>query len=65
MVALQRDGLDTSIKASLGLVALDEGASDDEQMPAGLADRLAFRLVMSAQDEDEEGPEWSATVSLT
>lgn len=59
MVALQRDGLDTSIKASLGLVALDEGASDDEQMPAGLADRLAFRLVMSAQDEDEEGPEWT------
>ena len=60
MVALQRDGLDTSAKASLGLVALDEGASDDEQMPAGLADRLAFRLLMGAQDEDEEGPEWSA-----
>jgi len=60
MVALQRDGLDTSAKASLGLVALDEGASDDEQMPAGLADRLAFRLLMAAQDEYEEGPEWSA-----
>jgi magnesium chelatase subunit D len=60
MVALQRDGLDTSAKASLGLVALDEGASDDEQMPAGLADRLAFRLLMDAQDEDEEGPEWTA-----
>jgi magnesium chelatase subunit D len=59
-VALQRDGLDTSAKASLGLVALDEGASDDEQMPAGLADRLAFRLLMGAQDEDEEGPEWTA-----
>ena len=60
MVSLQRDGLDTSAKASLGLVALDEGASDDEQMPAGLADRLAFRLLMGAQDEDEEGPEWTA-----
>ncbi len=59
MVALQRDGLDTSAKASLGLVALDEGASDDEQMPAGLADRLAFRLLMGAQDGDEEGPEWT------
>ena len=58
MVALQRDGLDTSTQASLGLVALDEGANDDEQMPASLADRLAFRLLMSAQDE--EGPEWSA-----
>ena len=60
MVALQRDGLDTSTHASLGLVALDEGANDDEQMPASLADRLAFRLLMGAQDEDEEGPEWSA-----
>ena len=60
VVALQRDGLDTSAKASLGLVALDEGANDDEQMPAGLADRLAFRLLMGAQDEDEEGPEWTA-----
>ena len=60
MVALQRDGLDTSAKASLGLVALDEGANDDEQMPAGLADRLAFRLLMGAQDVDEEGPEWTA-----
>lgn len=60
MVALQRDGLDTMAKASLGLVALDEGASDDEQMPAGLADRLAFRLLMGAQDEDEAGPDWTA-----
>ncbi len=60
MVALQRDGLDTSARASLGLVALDEGASDDEQMPAGLADRLAFRMLMSAQDEDEAGPDWTA-----
>jgi len=60
MVALQRDGLDTAVKASLGLVALDEGASDDEQMPASLADRLAFRLLMGAQDDDEEGPEWTA-----
>jgi magnesium chelatase subunit D len=42
------------------LVALDEGASDDEQMPAALADRLAFRLLMGAQDEDEEGPDWTA-----
>jgi magnesium chelatase subunit D len=48
MVALQRDGLDTSAKANIGLVALDEGSSDDEQMPAGLADRLAFRLLMNA-----------------
>jgi magnesium chelatase subunit D len=60
LVALQRDGLDTLAKARLGLVALDEGASDDEQMPAALADRLAFRLLMGAQEEDEEGPDWTA-----
>jgi magnesium chelatase subunit D len=65
VVALQRDGLDTTVKASLGVVALDEGASDDEQMPAGLADRLAFRLLMSAQDEDEEGPDWTAQEVLS
>jgi len=65
VVALQRDGLDTMAKASLGLVALDEGANDDEQMPAGLADRLAFRLLMSAQDEDEDGPEWTAQEVLS
>ncbi len=59
VVALQRDGLDTLAKASVGLVALDEGVSDDEQMPAGLADRLAFRLLMGAQDIDEDGPEWT------
>ena len=65
VVALQRDGLDTFAKAKLGLVALDEGASDDEQMPAGLADRLAFRLLMGAQDEGEEGPEWTAQEVLS
>ena len=65
MVALQRDGLDTSAKANLGLVALDEGSSDDEQMPAGLADRLAFRLLMNAHEENEEGPEWTAEEVLS
>jgi magnesium chelatase subunit D len=65
MVALQRDGLDTSAKANIGLVALDEGSSDDEQMPAGLADRLAFRLLMNAHAENEEGPEWTAEEVLS
>ena len=65
MVSLQRDGLDTSAKANIGLVALDEGSSDDEQMPAGLADRLAFRLLMNAHEENEEGPEWTAEEVLS
>jgi magnesium chelatase subunit D len=59
-VRLQRDGLDSVYASRLALVALDEGASDDEQMPASLADRLAFRLLMGERAEEEEGPQWTA-----
>ena len=50
-VATQRDGLALRQPARLGVVALDEGASDDEQPPAALLDRLAFQLRL-----DEPGP---------
>ncbi|CAN5753986.1 magnesium chelatase subunit D [soil metagenome] len=43
-VAVQRDGLALRRPARLGVIALDEGASDDEQAPAALLDRLAFQL---------------------
>jgi magnesium chelatase subunit D len=59
-VCLQRDGLDSVYPSRLALVALDEGASDDEHMPASLADRLAFRLLMGERAEEEEGPQWTA-----
>jgi len=59
-VLLQRDGLDSVLPARLGLVALDEGADEDEQLPASLAERLAFHMRMDGQAEDEEGPLWSA-----
>ena len=59
-VDLQRDGLDSTQSARVGVVALDEGASDDEQMPNGLAERLAFRLLLDGQPSEEEGPEWTA-----
>ncbi len=59
-VRLQRDGLDSVYTSRLAMVALDEGASDDEQMPASLADRLAFRLLMGERAEGEEGPQWTA-----
>jgi magnesium chelatase subunit D len=42
------------------MVALDEGADPDEQLPASLAERLAFHLRMDGQVEDEEGPQWTA-----
>jgi len=59
-VHLQRDGLDIVYASRLAMVALDEGASDDEHMPASLADRLAFRLLMGEWADEEEGPQWTA-----
>ena len=59
-VSLQREGLDSRVRTRVGLVALDEGASDDEQVPAALAERLAFRWVLQNPGDDEEGPLWSA-----
>ena len=59
-VLLQRDGLDRVLPARVGVVALDEGADADEQLPASLAERLAFHMRMDGQAEDEEGPQWTA-----
>lgn len=59
-VLLQRDGLDRVLPARLGLVALDEGADEDEQLPASLAERLAFHLRLDSQGQDGESPSWSA-----
>lgn len=62
-VVLQRDGLGAINPARIGIVALDEGASDEEQMPAALVERLAFRLVLEPAAADEENGEsmaWSA-----
>ena len=59
-VLLQRDGLDRVLPARVGMVALDEGADADEQLPASLAERLAFHLRMDRQAQDEESPQWTA-----
>jgi magnesium chelatase subunit D len=47
-VQLERDGLALRTAARFGVVALDEGEDDDERPPAGLLDRLAFHLDLSA-----------------
>ena len=44
VVTLQRDGLSGVLPARFGVVALDEGADDDEKPPASLLDRLAFHV---------------------
>lgn len=43
-VALHREGLTRLLPARLGVVALDEGRSDDECVPALLSERLAIHL---------------------
>ena len=58
-VALQRDGLDSLVHSRVGVVALDEGASEDEHIPASLDERLAFRLLLGGQSVDVQGPQWS------
>lgn len=47
---LERDGLTQRTPAHVGVVALDEGASEEEQLPAALLERLAFRLVLTGAD---------------
>jgi len=45
-VAVQRDGLSLRQPARLGMVALDEGVSEEEAAPAALRERLAFHLAL-------------------
>jgi magnesium chelatase subunit D len=45
-VAVARDGIERRQPASIGLIALDEGISDDEQAPPALRDRLAFHVAL-------------------
>ncbi len=48
-VVIERDGLTVRRPARLGVVALDEGAGDDEKLPAALLDRLAFHVVLDGR----------------
>ena len=60
VVALERDGLTQRRPARLALVALDEGDSEEEQMPATLLDRLAFQLPLQAAASDDDTPvDWT------
>lgn len=43
-VAVERDGVALRSAARFGVIALDEGAADDERAPPALLDRLAFHL---------------------
>lgn len=43
-VRVEREGISLCLPAMIGIVAFDEGADPDEQLPAALAERLAFHL---------------------
>ena len=58
-VALERDGLTERCPARVAVVALDEGASDEERMPAALLDRLAFHLLLEPAAQDDKAVLWT------
>ena len=45
-VRIERDGSSRTAPASLGVIALDESLDDEAGLAEGLADRLAFRIVL-------------------
>ncbi len=57
-VAIERDGLALKISSRIGVVALDEGMEDDEQVPAALQDRFAFLVQLKAAYEADDAFEW-------
>ncbi len=59
-VAIERDGLTLVRPARLGVVALDEGMADDEQVPSALLDRLAFLVQLSGGAQDDVAPGYEA-----
>ena len=46
-VAVERHGIGVRSASRLGVVALDEGLADDEQVPARMLERLAFHVVLN------------------
>ena len=57
-VAIERDGLALRLPARIGMVALDEGMEDDEQVPSALLDRFAFLVRLQAKKSDMDGFAW-------
>ncbi|MFM9852925.1 MAG: magnesium chelatase subunit D [Sphingomonadaceae bacterium] len=48
MIVAERDGMTLTSPARIGLILLDEGASDDETPPNALLERCAFRIDLTA-----------------
>lgn len=63
-VRMERDGLTQCQPTRLGVVALDEGADDDEAASPVLADRLAFHLLLDGLPGHGPGPRTSDSAVL-
>jgi len=55
-VAVERDGISARHDARIGVVAFDEGATEEERLAAPLADRLAFHVTLG--DDSEADAAW-------
>jgi magnesium chelatase subunit D len=55
-VVLARDGLAATLPARIGVVALDEGLSEEEGVPEALRDRLGLLLDLDAVATADAGP---------
>jgi magnesium chelatase subunit D len=51
----ERHGIGSRSASRLGVVALDEGIADDEQVPARLRERLAFHLMLATGSGADDG----------
>lgn len=56
VVKTERDGLSLRHSARIGIVALDEGADEDERPSGALLDRLAFRADLTALGQRDLAP---------
>jgi magnesium chelatase subunit D len=59
-VVMERDGMSQRSTARIGFVAMDEGCSIEEQLPAALSERLAFHVELQANDDAHEAASWQA-----
>ena len=62
----ERHGIGTRSASRIGVVALDEGIADDEQLPSRLSERMAFRVTLPAAmkaHQDGEAPYTRADVA--
>lgn len=63
-VTVERDGIALTVPTRFAIVALDEGIAADERPAAGLTDRLALRLDLTALSHSEIEPPVFDTESL-